>query len=110
MKSILLILIALTIFACKKEEGLSDHTGNLEVNTKNYFGPLYFEIYSEEQYYLFLNHQQAISLKSGSASDLIFTVRELEKGYIGLRLSGNGQSWDTLVYIHSNKINRITFP
>lgn len=106
------VVLVLIITSCKKEEGLSGETGNLEITKdKTLVGyPMYYELYTEEQYYLYLANQFALPIKMESTSAATFSIKGLLKGNYGIRLCYNGDRWQKWVTVAPNKVNKYYIP
>ena len=109
---LLLIVLFFSISRCKKEEGLSKETGNLEITKdKSLVGyPMYYELYTEEQYYLYLSNQFALPIKTESTSAATFSIKGLLNGNYGIRLSYNGDHWQKWVIVTPDKVNKYSLP
>ena len=113
MRNLLLIFCFVNmISSCKKEEGLSADTGNLEITCSSLpISSIRYSIYTEEQYYLYKSNQFSVPLFEGVGSkNNPISVKALQKGYYGVRVYGEGQAWDKPISIIPNKVNKITFP
>jgi hypothetical protein len=112
MRFCFLFIFLFFFIGCKKEEGLSSETGNLEITKdKSLVGyPMYYELYTEEQYYLYLSNQFALPIKRESTSGATFTIKGLLKGNYGVRLAYDGSRWQKWVVVAPNKINKYTLP
>lgn len=112
-QTVYLLCIILVVCACKKEEGLSSETGNLEVTLNFPTGTgeyLYYSVYTEEQYYILYNNLGISTpiFKGLTAPD--FKIKGLQKGYYGVKIYGNGNFLLKPVSIIPNKVNKISFP
>jgi hypothetical protein len=113
MKAFCLSLALIMLMAgCKKEEGLSTVTGNLEITKdKSLVGyPMYYELYTEDQYYLYLSNQFALPIKMESTSAATFSIKGLLQGNYGIRLCYNGDHWQKWVIVAPNKVNKYSIP
>lgn len=110
---LLLTCITLTGWGCKKDkEGLSAVTGNLEIDTKALSnGASDYNIYTEDQYILFLSNQFAVPFFKGNIGNgYITTIKGLRYGNYGIRVYGGGSGWHKPISIVPNKMNKIAFP
>jgi hypothetical protein len=73
------LLIFSGFFASCKKERLTGETGNLEfIKSQDLIGyPLYYELYNEQQYYLYLSNHLALRIKSESTSAGTFSIKGL---------------------------------
>lgn len=109
MKTCAFCILLFFMFSCKKE-GLSKDTGNLEITINNTNMRAY-EIYTEEQYYRFINYQWPFtSYRAGAADVRKIVEKGLPKGSYGIFVFGNGDGYKKLIYIAANKVNKITMP
>jgi hypothetical protein len=108
MKTRLLLLLLLFSFACKKE-GLSKDTGNLEIRFETVYAIDGYNLYTEEQYYRFLNYQWPFTpYRSNLYTAGKIEEKELPKGSYGIFMWRDGKSYQKLFYISGNKVNRFS--
>lgn len=100
------LFIFLCVFIACKKEGLTSETGNLEFTKKQSLVgyPMYYELYTEAQYYLYLSRQFALPIKAESTSTATFLIKGLLKGNYGIRLSYNGDHWQKWVTVIPDKV------
>jgi hypothetical protein len=108
LSAVLILLIA----GCKKEQGLSSETGNLDITKdKSLVGyPMYYDLYTEQQNYLYLSNRTALPIQTGNSSAATFSIKGLLKGYYGIRLYYNGDHWQKWVTVVPNKVNKYSIP
>jgi hypothetical protein len=109
----LLLVISVTI-GCKKE-GLSKDTGNLEVSFQWGDGTprpyIRYSIYSEEQYYQWIQNLVATPYRSGGSGVGVISEKSLPKGNYGIVIWID-ETWRSqkIEYVASNKVNKFFFP
>jgi hypothetical protein len=109
MKKYLIILLVLFSFACKKEEGLSKDTGNLEIKFQSVYFIDGYDIYTEEQYYRFVNFQWPFTpYRSNLYTNLKLVEKGLPEGSYGIYMWVNGTHYQQLFYVGGNKVNKFT--
>lgn len=109
---LLLTCITLACWGCRKDkEGLSTVTGNLEIDTKALsYGASRYNVYTEDQYILFLSNQFAVPFFQGNiGSGYMTTLKGLRYGNYGVRVFGGGNGWHKPISIVPNRVNKIVF-
>ena len=110
MKHLLTIflLVGLSFASCKKADGLSRDTGNIEIAVPGTYSWSY-KIYSEEEFRHFQNFEPAIPLREGVATGHIIE-KELLRGNYGIHFSQSGTGYQKAFQVIPNKVNKYTMP
>lgn len=102
------LLVALNLASCKKADGLSKDTGNLEISVPGIYSWSY-KIYIESEFRHFQNFEPAIPFREGVATKIIIE-KELLRGNYGIHFFQNGTGHQKAFQIVPNKVNKYTMP